>query len=151
MEYRGPFASIPSRIVGTRIGELFPQIAERTDRLAIMRSLHTSSNDHGVAGTIGLTGSSVGSVNLGGAMAGGSTRPCVGSIVARAKAEQLARDAGVSLGRPIRIQEADIGGVTPVRQQAVPAAAIRADAPPTPIQPGELQIQTNVAVTWAIQ
>jgi uncharacterized protein (DUF1501 family) len=85
MEYRGPFSSIPSRIVGTRIGELFPQIAERTDKLAIIRSLHTNSNDHGVAGTVGLTGSSLGSVNLGGAMAAGSTRPCLGSIVARAK------------------------------------------------------------------
>lgn len=85
MEFRGPFSSIPSRVVGTRIGELFPQIAERTDRLAIIRSLHTTSNDHGVAGTVGLTGSAVGSVNLGGAMAAGSVKPCVGSIVARAK------------------------------------------------------------------
>ena len=70
---------------------------------------------------------------------------------ARAKAEQLARDAGVSLGRPLRIEESDIGGVTPVRQQAVPAAALAAPAPPTPIQPGELSVQTNVNVTWAIQ
>ena len=85
MEIRGPFSSIPSRVVGTRVGELFPRIADWTDRLSIIRSLHTSSNDHGVAGTIGLTGSSVGSVNLGGAMAAGNTRPCVGSIVARAK------------------------------------------------------------------
>src|SRR5438876_10404752 len=57
MDIRGPFASIPSRIAGTRIGELFPQIADWTDRIAIIRSLHTSSNDHGVAGTVGLTGS----------------------------------------------------------------------------------------------
>src|SRR6201988_2288093 len=56
MEYRGAFSSIPSRVVGTRIGELFPQIAEWTNRVAIIRSLHTSSNDHGVAGTVGLTG-----------------------------------------------------------------------------------------------
>ena len=40
-----------------RIGELFPQIAKLADRFAILRSLHTGSNDHGVAGTIGLTGS----------------------------------------------------------------------------------------------
>jgi hypothetical protein len=85
MDYRGPFSSIPSRVVGTRIGELFPQISNWTDRIAIIRSLHTTSNDHGVAGTVGLTGSMAGSVNLGGATGAGSARPCVGSIVARAK------------------------------------------------------------------
>ncbi len=85
MEFRGPFSSIPSRIPGTRIGELFPQIAEWTDRIAIIRSLHTASNDHGVAGTAGLTGSTAGSVNLGGATATGGVKPCLGSIVARAK------------------------------------------------------------------
>src|SRR6267143_4701187 len=53
MEYRGPFSSMPSRVPGTRIGELFPQIADWTDRIAIIRSLHTTSNDHGVAGTVG--------------------------------------------------------------------------------------------------
>jgi Protein of unknown function (DUF1501) len=85
MEYRGPFASTPTRVPGTRICELFPRIGEWTDRIAIIRSLHTTSNDHGVAGTVGLTGSMQGSVNLGGAQAAGNTRPCVGSIVARAR------------------------------------------------------------------
>src|SRR5258708_19025178 len=57
LEFRGPLAAIPTRVVGTRVAELFPQIAELADRFAILRSLHTSSNDHGVAGKIGLTGS----------------------------------------------------------------------------------------------
>jgi uncharacterized protein YggE len=69
---------------------------------------------------------------------------------ARAKAEQMARDAGVSLGRPLRIEEFDTGGVTPVRQ-AAPAAALSAPAPQTPIQGGELSVQTNVHVVWAFQ
>lgn len=85
MEFRGPFSSINTRMPGVRIGELFPQIATWTDRLTILRSLHTTSNDHGVAGTVGLTGSATGSVNLGGGAAAGTVRPCVGSIVARAK------------------------------------------------------------------
>jgi hypothetical protein len=84
-EYRGPFATINTRITGVRFGELFPQIANITDKIAVLRSLHTSSNDHGVAGTIGLTGSSVGSVNLGGQIAAGAVRPTLGSVVARAK------------------------------------------------------------------
>jgi uncharacterized protein YggE len=68
---------------------------------------------------------------------------------ARNKAEQLARDAGVALGRPVRIEEADTS--TPIVRQAVPAAAMSAPAPNTPIQPGELQVTTNVHVVWAIQ
>jgi uncharacterized protein YggE len=68
---------------------------------------------------------------------------------ARAKAEQLARDAGIGLGRPTFIEESDIGGVTPVRQNAAPLAAVQAVT--TPIQPGQLQVSTTVRVVWSIQ
>lgn len=68
---------------------------------------------------------------------------------ARVKADQLARDAGVAVGRPLTIEESDVGGVTPV-QAAPRAAAAAATAPPTPIQPGELQVHTTVRVVWAI-
>lgn len=86
LEFRGPFTPIATRIPGTRICELFPQIADVADHFSIIRSLHTASNDHGVAGTIGLTGSSMGSVNLGGQMSAGSVRPATGSAVARFRA-----------------------------------------------------------------
>jgi uncharacterized protein len=65
------------------------------------------------------------------------------------KAQQLARDAGVSLGRPTSIDESDVGGVTPVRQAIAPQAAAPAAA--TPIQPGELRVTTTVRVVWSIQ
>ncbi|MGI9145892.1 MAG: SIMPL domain-containing protein [Chloroflexota bacterium] len=69
---------------------------------------------------------------------------------ARAQAEQLARDAGITLGRPVSIETADTGGAIPVRAlsapQAAPAAAVS-----TPIQPGELSVSTTVHVVWAIQ
>ena len=68
---------------------------------------------------------------------------------ARAKAEQLARGAGVSLGRPTTVEESDTGGVTPMQAQAPRAAA--ASAPTTPIQPGQLQVSTTVRVVWSIQ
>jgi uncharacterized protein YggE len=68
---------------------------------------------------------------------------------AQAKAQQLARDGGVSLGRPIAIDESDTGGVTPVQvRTAAPAAAA---APSTPIQPGQLQVSTTVRVVYAMQ
>ncbi len=85
MDFRGPFSSIPTRVAGTRVAELFPQIADLADRFAILRSLHTSSNDHGVAGTIGLTGSIQGSVGLNGLPAAGAVRPATGAVVARAR------------------------------------------------------------------
>jgi uncharacterized protein (DUF1501 family) len=85
LDFRGPFTPIDTRVPGVRITELFPQIAEQAHRFAIVRSLHTTSNDHGVAGTVGLTGSSLGSVNLGGQSASGSVRPATGAIVARAR------------------------------------------------------------------
>jgi len=84
LEIRGPLAPIATRVPGVRITELFPRIADLAGDFAILRSLHTHSNDHGVAGTAGLTGSSRGAVNLGGASSGGSARPALGSTVARA-------------------------------------------------------------------
>ncbi len=86
MEFRGPFSAIPTRVPGVRVCELFPKVAQWTDRLAILRSLHTGSNDHGIAGTIGLTGSIAGAVGLGGAANQGGARPATGSVVAKARA-----------------------------------------------------------------
>jgi hypothetical protein len=84
-EFRGPFSAIPTRLPGVRFCELFPEMAKRTDRIAILRSLKTGSNDHGVAGTIGLTGSKAGGVGLDGKPLPGSARPTVGSTVARVR------------------------------------------------------------------
>lgn len=85
LEYRGPFTPIATRVPGTRVCELFPEIAKLADQFTILRSLHTTSNDHGVAGTIGLTGSQSGALNLGGAALPGGTRPATGSVVARVR------------------------------------------------------------------
>jgi uncharacterized protein YggE len=65
------------------------------------------------------------------------------------KAQQLARDSNVALGRPVAIDESDTGGVTPV-PVARPAAAA-APAPATPIEAGQLQVSTTVRVVWSIQ
>jgi uncharacterized protein YggE len=68
---------------------------------------------------------------------------------AQSKAQQLAKDAGVSLGRVIAVDESDTGGVTPV--QVTPRAAAPAAAVTTPIQPGQLQVTTTVTVVYSIQ
>ncbi len=85
LEYRGPFGTIATRTPGLRICELFPQIAALSPLYSVLRSLHTGSNDHGVAGTIGLTGSNAGAVDLGGKNSAGAARPAVGAVVARAR------------------------------------------------------------------
>src|SRR2546423_1305353 len=85
LEFRGPFAPIATRVPGVRICELFPRIAQLADTFAIVRSLHTGSNDHGVAGTMGLTGSGAGGVGLDGKPLPGGVRPTTGSVVARVR------------------------------------------------------------------
>jgi hypothetical protein len=85
LDFRGPYSPIATRVGGIRISELFPKMAQLMDRCALIRSMNTASNDHGVAGTIGLTGSRSGAVDLGGKAQGGGARPAIGSVVARAK------------------------------------------------------------------
>lgn len=86
LDYRGPFGTIPTKIPGVRFCELFPKLAQLTDKLAVVRTLTTASNDHGIAGTIGLTGSGAGGTGLDGKPLPGSPRPALGSVVAKALA-----------------------------------------------------------------
>ncbi|WP_169977875.1 DUF1501 domain-containing protein [Tautonia rosea] len=102
LEYRGPFDSIATRVPGVRIGELLPGLADRADKFALIRSMHHESNDHGVAGTIALTGSIAGAINLGGATSAGALKPSTGAIVARlAERRPGALPPYVILGNPL--------------------------------------------------
>ncbi len=82
-EYRGPFEPIATAVPGVHICELLPGLARRARQFALLRSLHHESNDHGVAGTIALTGSIAGAVGLGGAQNVKALRPSTGAIIAR--------------------------------------------------------------------
>ena len=95
LEYRGPFGTIPTKIAGVRFCELFPQLAALTDRLAVIRTLTTQSNDHGIAGTIGLTGSGAGGTGLDGKPLPGLPRPALGSVVAKASNGHQHSESGV--------------------------------------------------------
>ena len=86
LDYRGPFGTIPTRVPGVRFTELFPQLAGVSEKLAVVRTLTTQSTDHGIAGTIGLTGSGAGGTGLDGKPLGGSPRPALGAVVAKARA-----------------------------------------------------------------
>ena len=54
VEFRGPYAPVATNVPGIEICELLPLLARRADRYTLVRSLNCSSNDHGIAGTIGL-------------------------------------------------------------------------------------------------
>lgn len=97
-DFRGPFATLPTRIPGIRYSELFPGLAARNDKFALIRTVHSFSNDHGVAGTVGLTGSLGGAVGLNGLPLKGSTRPSLGSTVAKALPSRASLPAFVVLG-----------------------------------------------------
>ena len=89
LDYRGPFESIATANPGVRVCELMPRLARHADKFSLIRSMHHQSNDHGVAGTIALTGSIDGAVNLGGSTASGAMRPSTGAIVGRLKRDAL--------------------------------------------------------------
>jgi hypothetical protein len=82
-EYRGPFEPIATAVPGLQVCELLPGLARRAGRFALLRALHHESNDHGVAGTIALTGSIGGAVGLGGLQNTKALRPSTGAIVGR--------------------------------------------------------------------
>lgn len=82
-EYRGPFEPIATTVPGMHVCELLPGLARRATRFALLRAMHHEANDHGVAGTIALTGSIAGAVGLGGAANTKALRPSTGAIVGR--------------------------------------------------------------------
>ena len=67
---------------------------------------------------------------------------------AKAKAEELAKLAEVTQGKPIAISETSSGGTPPVFYAA---RALEATGAATPIEPGQLEITVSVQVTYAIQ
>ncbi|MDY3562427.1 DUF1501 domain-containing protein [Gemmata sp. JC673] len=55
-ETGGPFKAIQTSVTGTRISELLPHAAKRVHKLALVRSLNSVSDDHGIGEKIMLTG-----------------------------------------------------------------------------------------------
>jgi len=83
VEYRGPYRPIPTTVPGMDICEVLPGIAERANKYSLIRSLHCDSNDHGIAGTIGLTGAKTGGISLGGQTLPGNLQPAHGAVVSK--------------------------------------------------------------------
>jgi hypothetical protein len=101
LEYRGPFEPIATSVPGLHVCELLPGLARRADRFALVRSMNHQSNDHGVAGTIALTGSIAGAIDLGGNASSGALQPSTGAIVGRLHRGRLPLPPYVILGDPL--------------------------------------------------
>jgi hypothetical protein len=56
MEYRGPFATVATRIPGVRFTELLPRLAARSHHFSLIRTNVNFDGGHREAGSIGLTG-----------------------------------------------------------------------------------------------
>jgi hypothetical protein len=83
VEYRGPYAPVSTTVPGLQICEMLPKLAQRAHKYSIIRSLYHTSNDHGIAGTIGLTGADSGAISLSGQTMAGSLQPAFGGVVSR--------------------------------------------------------------------
>jgi uncharacterized protein YggE len=70
---------------------------------------------------------------------------------ARARAEQLARLAGVKLGRVVALSEGGGGMPMPYARPMAPMMAKMADAAPVPVERGEIKVHANVHVVYAIE
>lgn len=88
-EWRGPYRAIGTNVPGIQVTELLPRLARRADQYALIRSLHHGTNDHGLAGTICMTGAMP---------QGGRVLPHAGSIVNRARGSHPALSSFVTIG-----------------------------------------------------
>lgn len=72
---------------------------------------------------------------------------------ARSRAEQLAKSAGVKLGKPRSVVEGAVGGPAfdLARPMALAAPRAAGAASDTPVSPGEAQISVNVSVVFGIE
>jgi hypothetical protein len=88
-EFRGPYRAIGTNVPGIQVTELLPKLAKQADKYAILRSLNHGTNDHGLAGTVCMTGAMP---------QGGRVQPHVGAIVNRVRGSQAALSSFITMG-----------------------------------------------------
>src|SRR5262245_57340426 len=93
-EYRSLFGSTPTRLPGVHFGSHFPQMAQRADRMAILRTLTHGDGDHGGATHWMKTGKPWPPEFLGKAPVIPQQTPSIGSVVSRSRGP-INADTGV--------------------------------------------------------
>jgi hypothetical protein len=92
-EWRGPYRALTTPVAGIQVTELLPKLAQRTPSFSLIRSLHHSTTDHGLAGAVQLTGR---------APLNGRVHPNAGSVVARLREDRTPLSPFVVVGEPLR-------------------------------------------------
>jgi hypothetical protein len=97
-EVRGEFGVIASKTPGLMVGELMPQVAKLTDKIAVLRAMVTGDNAHSSSGYYMLTGVPHQPMNQESATPKAPNNwPCMGSIVRYLKHGQEQLPAAVTL------------------------------------------------------
>src|SRR5262249_62039326 len=110
-EVRGPFGPIATSVPGIQICELMPRLAQRMDKLAILRAVSTGDNAHSSSGYYMLTGVPHQPMNFENANPGAPNNwPTLGALVQRVRGNHGVMPAAVRL--PHRIFNTD-GSVWP--------------------------------------
>jgi hypothetical protein len=124
-DIRGPFRAISTNVPGIQLNELLPRLAKQADRYALLRSLHHGSNDHGIAGTICLTGKEA---------VGGRVAPSWGSVVSKVRPLPPPLSPFIAVGAPLKQGHRPIQGegggllgtaYDPFRVECDPEAGVR--------------------------
>lgn len=110
-EIRGPFDPIATRVPGIQVCELMPRLAERMDRIAILRAMSTGDNAHSSSGYYMMTGIPHQPMNTENANPGAPNNwPTLGAIVQKVRGNAGAVPTSMRL--PQRIFNTD-GSVWP--------------------------------------
>jgi hypothetical protein len=97
-EYRGQFDPIASSVPGVRVCEHLPRMAQRVDKVCLIRSIaHTESGDHTAATHYMLTGYPQ-RPDPSGQPAGSTIYPAFGSLIARQQGWRGAMPPSVQVG-----------------------------------------------------
>ncbi len=110
-DVRGPFGPIATNVPGIQVCELMPRLAERMDKIAILRAMSTGDNAHSSSGYYMMTGMAHQPMNSENANPGAPNNwPTLGAIVQRVRGNAGSVPAAMRL--PQRIFNSD-GSVWP--------------------------------------
>lgn len=101
-EIRGDFGCIATRTPGVQVGELMPQTAAMTDKIAILRAMATDDNAHSSSGYWMLTGRPHAPKNQENALPGSPNDwPAMGAVVRQIKGDQTSLPGSIRLPEEI--------------------------------------------------
>ncbi len=102
VEVRGDLGAIASATPGLQVGELMPQTAKLTDRIAVLRALATDDNSHTSSGYWVLTGNPHSPKNTGTSPPGPpNDRPSMAAVVRHLKGDQSSLPGTIRLPEEI--------------------------------------------------